>query len=90
MCPSISLSTTNYTWTGLGLNSGLCSESWKLTTWAMAQPYTCAAYQRVCKSSAFALCVVYDADARIVINLDAFSVAPNTNRTTIYKYMKII
>jgi hypothetical protein len=56
----------------------------------MAQPYTCAAYQRVCKSSAFALCIVYDADARIVINLDEFSAAPNTDRTAIYKYMKSI
>jgi hypothetical protein len=33
---------------------------------------------------------VYDADARIDINLDEFTVAPITNRTTIYKHVKSI
>lgn len=50
--------------------------------------YTCAAFQRVCKSSAVALCIMYDADARIVIHMVEFTVAPVTNRTTIYKYVK--
>jgi len=56
----------------------------------MVLPYTCAALQRVCKSSAVALCIVYDADARVVINLDEFAVAPITNRVTIYKYVNSI
>jgi hypothetical protein len=42
----------------------------------MVLPYIFAAFQRVYKSSAVALCIVYDADARIVINLDEFTVAP--------------
>jgi hypothetical protein len=50
----------------------------------MVLPYTCPAFQRVCKSSAVAVCIVYDTDARIVINLDEFTVAPITNRATIY------
>jgi hypothetical protein len=36
------------------------------------------------------MCFVYVADARIVINLDEFTVAPITNRATIYKYVKSI
>jgi hypothetical protein len=51
-------------------------------------PYTFAAFQRVYKSAAVALCIVYDADARIAINLDEFTVAPITNKATIYKYVK--
>jgi len=54
----------------------------------MVLPYTCATFQRVYKSSAVALCIVYDADARIVIHLDEFTVEPITNRATIYKYVK--
>jgi hypothetical protein len=52
----------------------------------------CAAFQRVCKSSAVALCIVYVAGARIVINLYEFTVAPVpiTNRSTIYKREKFL
>jgi hypothetical protein len=56
----------------------------------MVLPYTCPAFQRVCKSSAVAVCIVYDAGARIVINLDEFTVAPITNKAAVYKYVKSI
>jgi hypothetical protein len=54
----------------------------------MVLSYICAAFPRVSKSSVVALCIVYDAGARIVINLDEFAVAPITNRATIYKHVR--